>query len=66
MNIDYGLSVTYDGKTYTLMDPDCLREYPIGGMISEYCRLAPTEIKQVSPGPYCSTRISRPLVFSLA
>lgn len=47
MNIDYGLSVTYDDKTYTLMDPDHIREYPIGGMISEYCRLAPTEIKKV-------------------
>ena len=47
MNIDYGLSVTFDGKSYTLMEPECVKEYPIGGLISEYCRLAPTGIKQV-------------------
>jgi len=47
MNIDYGLSVTFDGKTYTLMDADHMREYPIGGLICEYCRLSPTEIKEV-------------------
>lgn len=47
MNIDFGLSVTYDGKVYTLMCPDHLQEYPVGGLICEYCRLEPTEIKKV-------------------
>lgn len=47
MNINYGLSVTFDGKTYTLMSENHIREYPIGGLICEYCRLSPTEIKAV-------------------
>ena len=47
MEIDFGLSVTFDGKNYTLMVPDHVKEYPIGGLICEYCRLSPTEIKDV-------------------
>jgi len=47
MNIDYGLSVTFDGKSYTLMDSELIKEYPIGGLIAEYCCLSPTEIKPV-------------------
>lgn len=47
MNIDYGLSVTYDGKSYTLMEPNHIKEYPVGGLICEYCRLSPTKIKEV-------------------
>lgn len=47
MNIDFGLSVTFDGKSYTLMEADHIQEYPIGGLICEYCRLAPTEVKDV-------------------
>ena len=47
MNIDFGLSVTYDGGNYTLMCADHIKEYPVGGLICEYCRLAPTEIKAV-------------------
>ncbi len=47
MNIEFGLSVTYDGKSYTLMSPEHICEYPIGGLICEYCRLAPTEIKDL-------------------
>jgi len=47
MNIDFGLSVTYDGKSYTLMEANHVKEYPIGGLICEYCRLAPTDVKNV-------------------
>lgn len=47
MNIDFGLSITYDGEEYTLMCPDHIRKCPIGGLICEYCRLHPTEIKGV-------------------
>lgn len=47
MNIDFGLSVTYDGKSYTLMEANHIKEYPIGGLICEYCRLAPTDVKNV-------------------
>lgn len=46
--IDYGLSVTYDGKGYTLLCDGIVKAYPVGGLISEYCRLAPTTIKDVS------------------
>lgn len=47
MEIDFGLSVTYDGKGYTLFSPDRIKYYPVGGLICEYCRLAPTAIKDV-------------------
>lgn len=46
-NIDFGLHVIFDGKKYTMMMPNCLDEYPIGGLISEYTRLAPTELKNL-------------------
>lgn len=46
-NIEYGLSVTYDGKSYTLLCDSNVRDYPVGGLISEYCRLVPTTIKEV-------------------
>lgn len=45
MNVDFGLAVTYNGKGYTLLSPDHVREYPVGGLICEYCRLAPTTVK---------------------
>lgn len=47
MNMDFGLAVTYNGKGYTLLCPDHVKEYPVGGLICEYCRLAPTAIKDV-------------------
>jgi len=48
MNIDYGLSVIYNGgKKYTLLMDGIVRDYPIGGLISEYARLHPSQIKDV-------------------
>ena len=47
MNMDFGLAVTFDGKGYTLLSPGHVKEYPVGGLICEYCRLAPTAIKEV-------------------
>lgn len=47
MEIDFGLSVIFDGKNYTLMMEDNIKEYPIGGLICEYCRLSPTDIKEI-------------------
>lgn len=47
MDIDFGLSVTFDGKSYTLMVGEHVKEYPIGGLICEFCRLKPTEIKNI-------------------
>lgn len=46
--MDYGLSVFYNNnKSYTLVGDGILKEYPVGGLICEYCRLAPTELKEV-------------------
>ena len=47
MNIDFGLSVIYDGKKYILMSPDNVCTYPVGGLICEYCTLSPTDIKSI-------------------
>lgn len=47
MEMDFGLSVTFDGKSYTLIVKDHVKEYPIGGLICEYCRLSPTDIKPI-------------------
>lgn len=46
--MDYGLSVFYNnGKNYTLVGDGIVREYPVGGLICEYCRLVPTELKDI-------------------
>lgn len=47
MNIDFGLSVLFDGKSYMVMWPSGVKEYPIGGLICEYCRVVPAAIKEV-------------------
>lgn len=44
LNIDYGLNVLYDGKTNILLQGD-VYEYPVGGLICEYMRLNPSELK---------------------
>ena len=46
-NIDFGLHVVFDGKTYRLMMPNFKNKYPIGGLICEYTRLAPTDLKSL-------------------
>lgn len=50
LNIDFGLHVTFDGRKYALMMPNCQDEYPIGGLICEYARLAPTDLKALIMG----------------
>lgn len=46
--MDYGLSVLYNnGKTYTLVGDGKVKEYPVGGLLCEFCRLAPTELKDI-------------------
>lgn len=47
LNIEFGLNVLYDGKQNTLLYPNIARTYPVGGLITEFMRLKPTEIKDV-------------------
>lgn len=44
---DVGLYVDFNGKKNVVMAGDIIKEYPIGGMICEYARLRPTEIKNI-------------------
>lgn len=50
MNMDSGLPVIFDGKTNHLFfqceGKKYDHEYPIGGMLTEYMRLVPSEIKE--------------------
>ena len=51
--MDIGLNVEFDGKKNIVMEGDVIKEYPIGGMICEYARLRPTEIKAfIMENPY--------------
>ena len=36
MNMDFGLAVTYNGKSYTLLCEGIVKDYPVGGLICEY------------------------------
>lgn len=47
LDIEYGLNVLFDGSKYQLMTPHSLAEYPVGGMLCEYLRLHPSELKPV-------------------
>lgn len=47
MNMDFGFAVTYNRKNYTLLCEGIVKEYPVGGLICEYCRLSPTSIKPI-------------------
>lgn len=43
--MDIGLNVEFDSKKNIVMEGEVIKEYPIGGMICEYARLRPMEIK---------------------
>lgn len=48
--MDIGLLVTFDNDKYRLMMSHSDRSYPVGGLICEYLRLAPTDIKRIIMG----------------
>lgn len=51
--MDVGLNVDFDGKKNIVMMGDIINVYPIGGMVCEYARLRPTEIKPlIMENPY--------------
>lgn len=43
----YGMTLTYDGKKNTILCSGIVKEYPIGGMICEYARLHPRDLKKI-------------------
>ena len=45
--MDIGLRVEYDGKKNVVLAGEIIKEYPIGGLMCEYARLRPTEVKEV-------------------
>ena len=44
---DRGMTVECDGKKNTILCQGIVKEYPIGGMICEYARLRPTDLKKI-------------------
>ncbi len=46
-NMDYGLMILYDGNRYELIFEGDTKEYPVGGLICEYCRIAPADLKDI-------------------
>ena len=51
--MDVGLNVDFDGKKNIVMMGDIINVYPVGGMVCEYARLRPTEIKPlIMENPY--------------
>jgi hypothetical protein len=47
IDIDFGLHVTFDEKQYRLAMENCTERYPVGGLVSEYFRLDPKDIKEL-------------------
>ncbi len=47
LNIDFGLNTIFDGTKYRLVMAQSTDEYPVGGLICEYMRLSPMDIKDV-------------------
>ena len=45
--MDIGLNIEFDGKKNIVMESGIIKEYPIGGLICEYARLRPTELKPI-------------------
>ena len=45
--MDVGMTVEFDGKKNVVMEGEIIKEYPIGGLICEYARLHPTDLKQI-------------------
>lgn len=62
-NIDFGLSITYNRDKYVVLFGDIVKEYSVGSMICEYCRLKPTEIKNVIMS--CTCLDSEPTIENL-
>lgn len=46
-NMDPGLNLIYDGSRNTLLGNNRVYDYPCGGVIAEYMRLKPAQIKQM-------------------
>lgn len=45
LNIDFGLNIIFEGDKYQLVMAQSEDYYPIGGLICEYMRLVPSDIK---------------------
>ncbi len=45
-NIGEGLNILFDGKEYRIPTSGDSQEYPIGGLLCEFCRLDPQELKE--------------------
>ena len=43
--MDVGLNVDFDGKKNIVMEGEIINVYPVGGMVCEYARLRPVELK---------------------
>lgn len=44
--MEMGLNVDFDGKKNVVLGGGIIKEYPIGGMICEYARFRPTDLKE--------------------
>lgn len=44
---DYGMTITYDGEKNKILCQGIIKDYPIGGLVCEYARLEPAELKEV-------------------
>ncbi len=47
LDVDYGLHVTFDGQSYQLLTTYSQDKYPVGGLLCEYLRLKPRELKPI-------------------
>lgn len=57
--MDIGVKIQFDGKKNILFFDEKVYEYPIGGLIAEYARLSPVDVKPVIMRcPYLETEIT--------